>query len=73
LAAEQRLAFLHSPEVLRGGALLLQGALRDAVVMLRAGLQTPLGRGLSRPFGLVYLARISHTGLFLDSNGAVRG
>jgi len=57
LAAEQRLAFLHSPEVLRGGALLLQGALRDAVVMLRAGLQTPLGRGLSRPFGLVYLAQ----------------
>jgi hypothetical protein len=30
LAAEQRLAFLHSPEVLRGGALLLQGELRDA-------------------------------------------
>jgi tetratricopeptide (TPR) repeat protein len=61
LAAEQRLAFLHSPEVLRGGALLLQGALRDAVAMLRAGLQTPLGRGLSRPFGLVYLAQAMAT------------
>ena len=38
LADEQRLAFLHSPEVFRGGALLLQGALRDALAMLRAGL-----------------------------------
>jgi len=38
LAAEQRLAFIHSPEVFRGGALLLQGALRDALAMLRAGL-----------------------------------
>jgi class 3 adenylate cyclase len=57
LAAEQRLAFIHSPEVLRGGALLLQGELRDAVAMLRAGLQTPPGRGLSRPYGLVWLAQ----------------
>jgi class 3 adenylate cyclase/tetratricopeptide (TPR) repeat protein len=58
LAAEQRLAFLHhSPEVLRGGALLLQGELRDALAMLRAGLQTPPGRGLSRPYGLVCLAQ----------------
>ena len=57
LAAEQRLAFLHSPEVLRGGALLLQGELRDALAMLHAGLQTPAGRSLSRPVGLVCLAQ----------------
>jgi tetratricopeptide (TPR) repeat protein len=57
LAAEQRLGFLHSPEVLRGSALLLQGELRDARAVLRAGLQTPLGRSQSRPYGLVYLAQ----------------
>jgi len=57
LAAEQRLAFLHSPEVVRGGALLRQGELRDALAMLRAGLQTPPGRTLSRPFGLVCVAQ----------------
>ncbi|MBV9201564.1 MAG: hypothetical protein JOY83_17920, partial [Alphaproteobacteria bacterium] len=57
LAAEQRLAFIHSPEVLRGGALLLQGELREALAVLRAGLRTPLGRGQSRPYGLVCLAQ----------------
>ena len=57
LAAEQRLAFLHSPDVLRGGALLLQDELCDALAVLRAGLQTPLGRGGSRPYGLVWLAQ----------------
>jgi tetratricopeptide (TPR) repeat protein len=57
LAAEQRLGFLHSPEVLRGSALLLQGELCDARAALRAGLQTPLGRSQSRPYGLVYLAQ----------------
>ncbi|HEU0215327.1 MAG TPA: AAA family ATPase [Stellaceae bacterium] len=56
LAAEQRLAFHHSPEMARGGALLLQGELRDALAVLRAGLQTPAGRGVSRPYGLVSLA-----------------
>lgn len=61
LAAEQRLAFLHSPEVLRGGALLLQGELRDALAMLRAGLQTPAGRGLSRAYGLVWQAQATAT------------
>jgi len=58
LAAEQRLVFMHSPEVLRGGALLLQGELRDARALLRAGLQTPSpGHGASRPYGLVCLAQ----------------
>jgi class 3 adenylate cyclase/tetratricopeptide (TPR) repeat protein len=57
LAAEQRLAFIHSPEMLRGGALLLQGELRDALAVLRAGLQTPPGRGVSRAYGLVCLAQ----------------
>jgi class 3 adenylate cyclase len=58
LAAEQRLAFLYSPEVLRGGALLLQGELRDARALLRAGLQTPSpGLGPSRHYGLVFLAQ----------------
>ena len=57
LAAEQRLAFHHSPEVLQGGALLLQGELRDTLAVLRAGLQTPTGRGVSRPYGLVCLAQ----------------
>ena len=41
----------------RGGALLLQGELRDALAVLRAGLQTPPGRGVSRPYGLVCLAQ----------------
>jgi class 3 adenylate cyclase/tetratricopeptide (TPR) repeat protein len=57
LAAEQRLAFLLSPEVLRGGALLLQGELSDALAVLRAGLETPAGRGVSRAYGLVCLAQ----------------
>jgi class 3 adenylate cyclase len=57
LAAEQRLVFGHSPEVFRGSALLLQGELRDAVAMLRAGLQTPPGRAVSRAYGLVCLAQ----------------
>jgi len=57
LAAEQRLVFGHSPEVFRGGALLLQGELRDALAALRAGLQTPPGRTSSRPYGLVCLAQ----------------
>jgi hypothetical protein len=58
LAAEQRLVFQHSPEVLRGGALLLLGELRDALAMLRAGLQTPSpGRNQARPYGLVCLAQ----------------
>jgi tetratricopeptide (TPR) repeat protein len=57
LAAEQRLVFMHSPEVFRGGALLLQGELRDALAVLRVGLQTPPGRGVSRPYGLVCLAQ----------------
>jgi class 3 adenylate cyclase/tetratricopeptide (TPR) repeat protein len=57
LVAEQRLVFLHSPEVLRGGALLLQGELRDALAVLRAGLQTPPGRSMSRFYGLVWLAQ----------------
>jgi tetratricopeptide (TPR) repeat protein len=57
MVAEQRLAFIHSPEMLRGGALLLQGELRDALAVLRAGLETPPGRGVSRPYGLVCLAQ----------------
>jgi len=57
LAAEQRLVFHHSPEVFRGSARLLQGELRDALALLRAGLQTPAGRGPSRPYGLVCLAQ----------------
>jgi tetratricopeptide (TPR) repeat protein len=58
LAAEQRLVLMHSPEVLRGGALLLQDELHDALALLRAGLQTPSpGLGASRPYGLVCLAQ----------------
>jgi predicted ATPase len=54
LVAEQRLVFMHSPEVLRGGALLLQGELLDARELLRAGLRAPSpGHGASRPYGLV--------------------
>ena len=57
LAAEQRLVFIHSPEVFRGGVLLLQGEVRDALAVLRAGLQTPPGHSRSRPYGLVCLAQ----------------
>ncbi|MBV8337921.1 MAG: hypothetical protein JO358_21320, partial [Alphaproteobacteria bacterium] len=42
---------------LRGAALLLQGELRDALPVLRAGLQTPSGRSMSQPYGLVCLAQ----------------
>jgi hypothetical protein len=57
LAAEQRLAFRHAPGVMRGIALLMQGAVADAIVVLRKALDTPLGRTTSRPFGLAALAK----------------
>jgi tetratricopeptide (TPR) repeat protein len=57
LAAEQRLGFVYSPGVMRGAALLMQGAVRDAIAVLREALDTPLGQALSRPLGLAALAR----------------
>jgi tetratricopeptide (TPR) repeat protein len=55
LAAEQRLAFVHAPGVLRGGALLMQGAVGDATAVLREALDGPLAQ--SRPLGLAALAK----------------
>jgi tetratricopeptide (TPR) repeat protein len=55
LAAEQRLAHLHAPGLLRGAALLKQGAVEDAAALLREALDTPLGRTQSRPFALAAL------------------
>jgi class 3 adenylate cyclase/tetratricopeptide (TPR) repeat protein len=57
LAAEQRLAIQHSPGVIRGAALLMQGAVGDATAVLREALDTPAGRAYSRPLGLAALAK----------------
>ena len=38
MAAEQRLALLWDPDILRGSALLAQGAIEQAIVSIRAGL-----------------------------------
>ena len=56
LAAEQRLAFLHAPDSLRGAALVLQGNFQEAAATLRQALDTPLGRTQSRVFGTANLA-----------------
>ena len=57
LVAEQRLAFLLEPRLLRAGALITQGAARDAVACLQEGLAGRLGANTSRSFGLALLAQ----------------
>jgi class 3 adenylate cyclase/predicted ATPase len=58
LAAEQRLSLLYEPGMLRGAALLGQGAVEDAIACIREGAAkwTRLGRTFNFPYGLAFLA-----------------
>ena len=58
LAAEQRLSLLYGPGMLRGAALLGQGAVEDAIARIREGAAkwTGLGRTFNLPYGLAFLA-----------------
>jgi len=58
VAAEQRLSFNLEPGMLRGAALLAQGAVDEAIGRIREGVAkwTALGRTLNLPFGLASLA-----------------
>ena len=58
VAAEQRLSFNLEPGMLRGAALLGQGAVDEAIGRIREGVAkwTGLGRTFNLPFGLAFLA-----------------
>ena len=58
LAAEQRLSLIYEPGMLRGMALLGQGAVDEAIARTREGIAkwTRLGRTVCLPYGLAYLA-----------------
>jgi predicted ATPase len=58
VAAEQRLSFNLEPGMLRGAALLGQGAVDEAIACIREGVAkwTRLGRTVNLPFGLASLA-----------------
>jgi tetratricopeptide (TPR) repeat protein len=57
LAAEQRLGFVLEPQILRGSALINQGAIREATVLLQEGLAQPAAVRL-RCYGLARLADV---------------
>jgi predicted ATPase len=58
LAAEQRLSLITEPGMLRGAALLGQGAVDEAIARIREGVArwTRLGRTIHLPYGLAFLA-----------------
>jgi predicted ATPase len=58
LAAEQRLSLMLEPGMLRGAALLGQGAVDEAIARIREGIAkwAGLGRTVNLPFGLTSLA-----------------
>jgi predicted ATPase len=58
LAAEQRLSLAYETGILRGSALLGQGAVEEAIDRIREGVSrwTRLGRTLLLPYGLAFLA-----------------
>ena len=58
LAAEQRLSLIFEPGILRGVALLGQGAVDEAIARIREGVTkwTRLGRTILLPYGLAFLA-----------------
>jgi predicted ATPase len=56
IAAEQRVAFTWEPRLLRGAALIAEGAIEKAVACLREGLTGRLGTTRSRLYGLPLLA-----------------
>jgi predicted ATPase len=57
LAAEQRLSFMLEPRLLRGAALIAQGAFADAVINLRQGHEA-WRVNQSRPLGFAQLAAV---------------
>ncbi len=59
LAAEQRLSLVYEPGILRGAALLGQGAVDEAVAHIREGIAnwTRLGRTFFLPYGFAFLAQ----------------
>jgi len=57
LAAEQRLGFTLEPRLLRGGAVMTQGAFQDAVACLRQGLEAQR-TNQTRPLGFALLAEV---------------
>jgi class 3 adenylate cyclase/predicted ATPase len=58
LAAEQRLSLIYEPSMLRGIALLGQGAVEEAIASIREGVTqwTQLGRTYYLPYGFAFLA-----------------
>jgi predicted ATPase len=58
LAAEQRLSLTYETSILRGSALLGQGAVDEAIARIREGVSrwTRLGRTLLLPYGSAFLA-----------------
>jgi predicted ATPase len=58
LAAEQRLSLIYETGILRGSALLGQGAVDEAIARIREGVArwTRLGRTILLPYGLAFLA-----------------
>jgi len=58
LAAEQRLSLMAEPGMLRGAALVEQGAVDEAIARIREGVinWTRLGRTILLPYGLAFLA-----------------
>ncbi len=59
LAAEQRLSLMLEPGMLRGVALVGQGAVDEAIVRIREGVTewTRLGRTMLLPYGFAFLAK----------------
>ena len=62
MAAEQRLALLWDPDILRGGALLALGEVEQAVAAIRAGLAAREVGGwvLGRPYFMALVSEVLH-------------
>ncbi len=58
LAAEQRFSLIYDPSILRGVAMVGQGAVDEAIARIREGVTkwTGLGRTFYLPYGLAFLA-----------------
>jgi tetratricopeptide (TPR) repeat protein len=56
LAAEQRLSLIYEPGMLRGAAMVGQGATEEAVARIREGVTLWAGFGRYRPYGFAFLA-----------------
>jgi predicted ATPase len=56
LATEQRLSLIIEPGILRGAALVGQGAIEEAVLRIRDDVTLWAGFGRYRPYGLAFLA-----------------